>query len=133
MKTLIHDADLKRFNDRMGEVNPSRRVVLRNALAVGCGLMLPSILIGCDSRNGESATVAAPADAPDTGADAGAESAAPAAPGKVTQASVQYQNQPKGAQQCSGCTHFLAETSSCKLVEGQISPDAWCMLWVQKA
>jgi hypothetical protein len=133
MHTCIDHKNPERLSDRMAEVVPPRRVVLSNALAVGCGLLLPAILIGCDSKKGESATAAAPADAPDTGADASADSAAPVAPGKVTQASVQYQNQPKGVQQCGICAHFVAETNTCKLVEGQISPDGWCLLWVQNA
>jgi len=123
-------------DDGMEEVLP-RRLVLRNALAVGCGLLLPAILIGCDSKKTESAA-AAPANAQDTGASASTDSgaasvspAAPATPGKVPQASVQYQNQPKGVQQCSGCMHFVAETNTCKVVEGEVSPDAWCLLWVQ--
>jgi hypothetical protein len=57
---------------------------------------------------------------------------APAAP-KVTQASVQYQTQPKGDQQCSGCRHFIADSNACKLVEGNISPDGWCVLWAKNA
>jgi hypothetical protein len=46
---------------------------------------------------------------------------------------VQYQTQPKGDQKCGGCLHFIAESNTCKLVEGQISPDGWCILWAQKA
>lgn len=119
---------------------PPRRVVLRGALAVGCGLLLPSALFGCDSRKGETSTGAAPAGSPNTDAAApesspapsAAESAAPAAPAKMSQASVQYQAQPKGEQKCSGCLHFVAESSTCNLVEGQISPDGWCTLWTQK-
>ena len=45
---------------------------------------------------------------------------------------MQYQTQPKGEQKCSGCMHFIAESNTCKLVEGQISPDGWCTLWAQK-
>jgi hypothetical protein len=125
MNTNFDDGNLKRFKDRMEEVVLPRRVLLRSALAVGCGLLLPAILIGCDSKNGVSSTGAGPAGSPDTGAD----SAAPVAPGKMTQASVQYQTQPKGAQKCGGCANFIAESSTCRVVEGQISPDAWCILW----
>lgn len=111
------------------EQNPSRRTVLRGALAVGCGLLVPAALTGCDSKKGESPTGAAPASPPDTGA----APSAPAASVKVSQASVQYQTQPKGDQKCSECLHFVAESNTCKLVEGQISPDGWCTLWVRKA
>jgi len=67
-------------------------------------------------------------DAPETSA----ESAAPAA-AKMPQASVQYQTEAKGDQQCSGCMHFIAESNTCKLVEGQISPNGWCTLWAEEA
>jgi hypothetical protein len=51
----------------------------------------------------------------------------------MTPASVQYQTQPMDGQKCDGCLHFIAGSNSCKLVEGQISPDGWCTLWAQKA
>jgi hypothetical protein len=44
---------------------------------------------------------------------------------------VQYQQQPKGEQKCSACTHFIADSKTCKLVEGQINPEGWCVLWVK--
>jgi len=135
MNTDIDEGNRKPFKDKMKEEIPPRRVVLRGALAVGCGLLLPAALFGCDSKKGETSTGAAPAGAPDTPAtapDTSADAAAPAA-GKVSQASVQYQTQPKGEQKCGGCLHFIAESNTCKLVEGQISPDGWCTLWAQKA
>jgi hypothetical protein len=61
------------------------------------------------------------------------ESAAPAAPAKVSQASVKYQTQPKGEQKCANCMHFIAESNTCKLVEGNISPEGWCILWAKAA
>lgn len=45
---------------------------------------------------------------------------------------VQYQEQPKGDQKCSTCNNFIAESNTCKLVEGQINPNGWCTLWVLK-
>lgn len=107
----------------------SRRAVLRGALAVGCGLLLPGLFSGCDSKKGTSSTGSTPATPPATSAD----SAAPAAIKKVSQASVQYQIQPKGEQKCSVCQNFIAESNTCKLVEGQISPEGWCVLWMKKA
>ena len=97
----------------------SRRAVLRGALAVGCSLLLPASF----SVN------AAPASAPATGAD----SAVPAAAKKVTKASVHYQTHPKGKQKCSRCANFIAESKTCKRVEGQINPEGWCVLWMKKA
>ncbi|HRK77154.1 MAG TPA: hypothetical protein PLQ95_01320 [Thiobacillus sp.] len=128
MNTDIDEGQSKQLRDERQEEIPPRRAVLRGALAVGCSLLLPAALFGCDSKKGESASGAAPAGSPATGADA----AAPAPAGKVTQASVQYQNQPKGEQKCAGCLNFIAESNTCKLVEGQISPDGWCTLWAQK-
>ena len=116
---------------------PSRRVVLRRALAVACGLLVPAALFGCGKKEADS-TGAAPDSAPPPGPDAAApapspEAAAPATTAKVSQASVQYQTQPKGEQQCGKCMHFIAESNTCKLVEGQISPSGWCTLWTLNA
>jgi hypothetical protein len=120
------------MNQDQDELKPaitSRRLVLRGALAAGCSLLLPVALFGCDSRNGENSNGTAPTGSPatSTNAPASAEST------KVTQASVQYQAQPKGDQKCDGCLHFIAESNSCKLVEGTISPEGWCVLWAQKS
>jgi len=107
---------------------PSRRVVLRGALVVGCGLWVPITLSGCDSRKEASPTSSAPAASPPTGSGSGA---APAS-AKATQASVQYQAQPKGDQKCADCRHFIAESNACAVVDGQISPEGWCSLWSRK-
>ena len=109
----------------MKEEIPPRRVVLRRALAVGCSLWVPIALSGCDSKKGANSTSSAPASS--------TKSAAPAATTKVPQATVQYQTQPKGGQKCSQCLHFIAESNTCKLVDGQISPEGWCSLWAKKA
>jgi len=109
----------------MNEEILSRRNVLRGALAVGCGICLPIVFSGCDSKTG--ATPGA------TPAAAGNDSAPAAAPKKVPQASVQYQQQPKGDQKCSTCANFIAESKTCKLVEGQINPEGYCVLWTKKA
>jgi len=29
--------------------------------------------------------------------------------------------------------NFIAESKTCKLVDGQISPEGWCSLWAKKA
>jgi len=138
MNTDIDEGNRTLFKDKLNEEIPSRRIVLRGALAVGCGLLLPAALFGCDSKKGESSTGAAPdtdSAAPYTSSSSAPseETAAPTATAKASQASVQYQSQPKGDQKCDGCLHFIAESNSCKLVEGQISPDGWCSLWAQKA
>ena len=50
---------------------------------------------------------------------------------KVSQAQAQYQDKPKNDQQCDNCMQFEAP-SSCKLVEGTISPKGWCLFYVKK-
>lgn len=144
---------------------PSRRAMLRSALAAGCGLLLPASLIGCSKKDEGSAGTEPTAPSPDMVAPANptpaqpeepppasssgspaeqstepapppSESTAPAAPatpGKASQASVQYQDQPKDGKKCAACMHFVAESNTCKLVEGKISPSGWCVLWTQKA
>jgi len=102
----------------------SRRNVLRGGLAAACSLLIPATLLGCNAKQSEPATSAAPAEP--------AAPATAATPGKVTQASVQYQAQPKGGLKCGECMHFNAESSTCKLVDGPISLDGWCSLWSKK-
>jgi High potential iron-sulfur protein len=50
---------------------------------------------------------------------------------KMKQPSVEYQDTPKGDQQCSNCSLFQ-EPNECTLVEGNISPAGWCKFWVKK-
>jgi hypothetical protein len=109
----------------------SRRNMLRGTLAVGCSLLLPGVLSGCDSKK---PTTPAPDNAPSAGTEPapGMQPDAPAASGKMSQASAQYQAQPKGDQKCADCMHFVAGSNTCTQVEGQISPEGWCTLWAKK-
>jgi High potential iron-sulfur protein len=50
---------------------------------------------------------------------------------KIAQKMVQYQEKPKGPQECDNCLQFVAP-GSCKLVEGKINPKGWCQLYAQK-
>lgn len=50
---------------------------------------------------------------------------------KIAQKLVQYQEKPKGPQECDNCLHFVAP-SSCKMVEGKINPKGWCQLYAPK-
>lgn len=50
---------------------------------------------------------------------------------KLAQTAVKYQTDPKDGKQCDGCAQFVAP-NSCKLVDGEISPTGWCLLWVKK-
>jgi High potential iron-sulfur protein len=51
---------------------------------------------------------------------------------KMSQASVAYQDSPKGDQKCSTCSLFQ-EPNACTLVDGNISSEGWCKFWVKKA
>ena len=51
---------------------------------------------------------------------------------KVSQKSVSYQDKPKDAQRCDGCNNFQSP-NACKIVEGEISAQGWCTLFVKKA
>lgn len=94
------------------EITP-RRLVLRVALASAFSLLVPITLFGARST--------------------GANSAAAATTKKLAQAGVLYQTKPKGEKKCSSCMNFIAESKTCKLVDGSISPDGWCILWAKKA
>lgn len=109
---------------RVDEVTLPRRTVLKTGLLLGCGLLVPPVLASPSPASGTSPATP-PAGSTDT-------HAAPAA-AKVPQASVKYQDQPKGDQTCSVCAHFIAASNTCKLVEGSINPGGWCTLWARKA
>jgi hypothetical protein len=51
---------------------------------------------------------------------------------KMAQSAVAYQAQASGDKHCSGCKMFEAP-SSCKQVDGTISPGGSCKLWLAKA
>lgn len=97
----------------MNNQPPSRRIVLRSVLALGCSVLAPLAFFSAPARSADSG------------------SAAPTK--KAPKPSVQYQTQPKGEQKCGDCANFFAASSACKLVEGQISPKGWCSLWTKKA
>ena len=54
-----------------------------------------------------------------------------AAQTKVSKAIANYQSSPKGAARCDGCTQWQGP-SSCKVVQGVISPSGWCQLYAPK-
>ena len=56
---------------------------------------------------------------------------------KASQASVKYQNHPKGSQKCAGCRFFIKgknakANGACQVVAGSISPNGWCVSWAKK-
>jgi hypothetical protein len=59
------------------------------------------------------------------------------AAGSTPKANVKFQNNPKGAQQCSKCNYFIPGASptapgQCKVVAGPIIPNGWCILFAAK-
>lgn len=50
---------------------------------------------------------------------------------KTSQKEAMYQDKPKGSSKCSGCVQF-EEPKSCKVVDGDISPEGWCQLFTPK-
>ena len=51
---------------------------------------------------------------------------------KVSKETSKYQDKPSGDKQCSNCAQFVPN-NGCKIVEGTISPQGYCMLWVKKS
>jgi anaerobic selenocysteine-containing dehydrogenase len=51
---------------------------------------------------------------------------------KASQKAVQYQDTPKNNQSCSNCRSFVAP-SECKTVDGAISPNGWCRIYIKQA
>lgn len=54
-----------------------------------------------------------------------------------TKAQFKYQTTPKGSDQCSNCTFFVAgktatANGTCKIVQGDISPKGYCIAWSAK-
>ena len=56
----------------------------------------------------------------------------PASATKVTKADFYYQDKPKEGKSCSKCRMFAALGTGkglCAVVEGEVSPDGWCMAY----
>jgi hypothetical protein len=56
---------------------------------------------------------------------------------KAAKAATQYQEKPNGNKQCSNCLQFVPgqkpkDNGTCKVVEGSISPNGYCIVWVAK-
>jgi hypothetical protein len=76
-------------------------------------------------------TVAAGAAGAVTGVTAMVGTSTPAQAAKAPQKAVKYQDTPKGEQRCDNCAQF-EPPSSCKTVDGTVSPEGWCMVYVKK-
>jgi hypothetical protein len=76
-------------------------------------------------------TVSAGAAGAITGMAAIVGASMPAQAAKAPQKVVKYQDTPKGEQRCDNCALFEAP-SSCKTVDGTISPEGWCIVYAKK-
>jgi len=110
-----------------------RRQVLRGALVMACGMLMPAVFLGCDSKMPSNAPAPVANSVPPTAPAPTEQAASSVTDRTVPPESVRYQLQPNGEQQCNGCLNFVAESNTCKLVEGPISPTGWCILWDGKS
>ena len=90
--------------------DPSRRNLCRQGVALAGGAVATSLLL---------------------------KSRAFAQSQKAPQSSVQYQDHPKGQDECDRCTHFIPGTTSsasgtCQVVQGSINPKGWCVMFASK-
>lgn len=51
---------------------------------------------------------------------------------KVSKQAMKYQDKPNGDQKCSNCAQF-EPPKGCKVVEGDVSPNGYCIAWTKKA
>lgn len=61
-----------------------------------------------------------------------------AAAAKATKEAMKYQDTPKDGQKCVDCTQWIPGKSpdamgECKVVEGEISPEGWCIAFAPKS
>ena len=64
-------------------------------------------------------------------------SAAPARAAKGSKTQYKYQDKPNGSKKCSNCTFYIPGSSptasgTCKIVDGSISPNGYCIAWSAK-
>jgi hypothetical protein len=50
---------------------------------------------------------------------------------KLAQNIVQYQETPKDGAMCSTCVNYI-DPGACKIVEGKINPNGWCVAYAPK-
>ncbi len=51
---------------------------------------------------------------------------------KANQTAVKYQQSPNNGKHCSLCQHFIAP-ASCRIVDGTINPNGYCIMFAKKA
>lgn len=121
----------------MDKHDMQRRRVLYGMLTAGCAATVPMLFVGCERQETQppepQSSGGAPSPAPADMAAAGRGAAEDTGAGKMSQVQARYQERPSGDQQCSNCSNFIAEDNTCKVVQGQVSPQGWCTLWVKLA
>ncbi len=50
---------------------------------------------------------------------------------KASKQAMKYQDKPNGQMMCSNCLQFVPP-DGCKVVEGDISPNGYCIAWAKK-
>ncbi|MEM6847821.1 MAG: hypothetical protein AAF580_07055 [Pseudomonadota bacterium] len=50
----------------------------------------------------------------------------------LTKSAVNFTHSAAAANSCAKCAHFLAEQSTCQIVEGPIAPSDGCSVWVAR-
>lgn len=98
--------------------DPKRRTVLLGGLVAGYAACLPAAW---------AAEKVPGAEKPPAQQQPGEPSG-----GKMTQAAARYQSKPNANQKCSNCANFIAP-GSCKVVEGKVSPNGWCIVYAPKS
>lgn len=84
---------------------------------------MPSWLKGMSRRGVIRAALTGAAVGLTTGTAFGA-----AAQGKMSPKEAEYQDAPKDIRMCATCTLFVPP-KSCKVIEGDVSPNGWCKLF----
>ncbi|ABE40839.1 high-potential iron-sulfur protein [Rhodopseudomonas pseudopalustris] len=52
---------------------------------------------------------------------------------RMAKTAAQYQASPRSGQTCGKCTNYIVASSTCKVIDGTVSANGWCSLFVAKA
>lgn len=113
----------------MEKHDPKRRTILLGTFAAGATLAL-SACKGKQEGKISGGTEPAAEAAPGT-AQSQPRAVEEAAPSKMSKEGAQYQDKPQDGRKCADCANFIAASKTCKVVDGEISPQGWCIFWAQ--
>lgn len=114
----------------MEKHDPKRRALLMGTFAAGAAL----VLSGCEGKKDEKVSGgSAPVPEPAGGATGQTQPrrVEDEAPSKMSKEGAQYQDKPQDNRKCADCANFIADSKTCKVVDGDISPQGWCIFWAQ--